>query len=570
MRLGNVIPISLVVLATAMACAPSQTGQQSGTGPLAATPGAHRGTLKIAWMREAESLHPKFYLGPGMAEYGWTFNSWLTYLDFGGVSHPMMARELPTRDNGDWVVNTDGTMVTTYRLRPNIKWHDGAHVTARDFAFGFEVYVDPDLPVTNRAPESFMSSVEAPDDLTIVISWKVPYVSANALGYQMLDPLPRHLLEEKYRTNKPQFTFGEEWRSGYVGAGPFRVESWDPGTSILARANDDWFLGPPKLASIDIRIIPDTNTLLVNLLSGDVQMSNSPSLRGNEAVFARDQWAARSEGYTKVWETRLRYMHFQYRDVQNWQPAVTDVSIRRALMHAMDRQALVEGVNFGLGEPADAYFLPSDALFPEVDRAVSKYPYDPGRASTLLTERGWRRTSDTGLITDSTGQTLALPVWRSAGPSDEKELSIIADFWKAVGINSQIYIIPSARRDDNEFQSSFPGGFVAARTISPDGFVWVSDQVAAAESRWTGSNRGSFHDPEIDRLAKQTTTLLDVKERNEATLALHRRTTDLVGFGPLYYEIEVIVARSNVKGPVGNYGPQQGITWNVFEWEVNE
>jgi ABC-type transport system substrate-binding protein len=102
-----------------------------------------------------------------------------------------------------------------------------------------------------------------------------------------------------------------------------------------------------------------------------------------------------------------------------------------------------------------------------------------------------------------------------------------------------------------------------------DGFVWVSDQGAVPDNRWTGSNRGSFSDPEIDRLARLTTTLLDARARNDAVLALHQRMTDLVGFAPLYYEIEVIVARNNVKGPVGNYGPQQGITWNVFDWETS-
>ena len=98
-------PVLVLSLALLLAgCSPSAIPSASNA-PTAAAPGAQRGTLKIGWMREAESLHPKFYLGPGMAEYGWTFNSVLTYLDFAGVSHPMMAREIPTRDNGDWVLH---------------------------------------------------------------------------------------------------------------------------------------------------------------------------------------------------------------------------------------------------------------------------------------------------------------------------------------------------------------------------------------------------------------------------------------------------------------------------------
>src|SRR5690242_16818564 len=117
----------LIGLVAATACAPgaAQPGasREAAQSPSVAVAPRPTTTLKIAWAREPESLHTKFYLGSGMGEYGWTFNSFLTYLDFSGTPHPMMAQEIPTRDNGGWVVNTDGTMVTTYRLRPNIKWH---------------------------------------------------------------------------------------------------------------------------------------------------------------------------------------------------------------------------------------------------------------------------------------------------------------------------------------------------------------------------------------------------------------------------------------------------------------
>ena len=65
---------------------------------------------------------------------------------------------------GDWVVNPDGTMVTTYHLRDNARWHDGAPITAHDFAFAYEVYTDDSMPVGVRQPETLMSRVEAKDD----------------------------------------------------------------------------------------------------------------------------------------------------------------------------------------------------------------------------------------------------------------------------------------------------------------------------------------------------------------------------------------------------------------------
>ncbi|MBM2809525.1 MAG: hypothetical protein HW416_284 [Chloroflexi bacterium] len=564
--------MALLALTVGAACSPGLPAGQTSREQAQVQPGSTgpRGTLKIAWFREPESLAAKFYTGPGMAEFGWTFNSSLTYLDFAGLPHPMMASEIPTRDNGGWVVNADGTMVTTYRLRPNIRWHDGAPVTSHDFAFAFEVYADRDVPVYTRTPETLMSSVKALDDHMIAIAWNQPYVGANLLGYQALDPLPRHLLEEKYRTNKAQFADGEEWRATYVGTGPFRMERWEPGTRMVARANSDWFLGPPKLDTIDIRFIPNSNTIMANLLSGEAHITNSPSIRGAEAAMARDQWLDRGEGYLKVWETRLRYLHFQHREVPNWQRAVADQRVRQALMHALDRHALVDGVNFGLGGPADSFFLPSDALFTEVDRAVSKYPYDPARATAVLAEAGWRSSSAGAQLADPSGQTLSIDVWSSAGTNDENEIAIISHYWQSVGINSQIFVIPAARRNDEELGSGFTGARTAGRTISSDNFVFTSDNVPKEEFRWAGNNRGSFRDVEIDRLHNLVMTALDAPQRRDATLALHKRFTELVGIGHLYYDVEVILARNALKGPIGNYGPQQGITWNIFEWELTE
>jgi peptide/nickel transport system substrate-binding protein len=561
--------LSLALVVTACSPGPSATDRSGGASeqPIAQTSGP-RGTLKIAWATEPETLAPKLASGSGLNEFNWIFSSFLTYYDFNGRVHPMLAREIPTQENGSWVVNPDGTMVTTYRLREDARWHDGVPVTAHDFEFAYRVYLDRDIPVRDRVPESLMSRVEASDDHTVVISWSGLYVNANVLGYQQLDPLPSHLLEEKYRTNKANFVFGDEWTSGYVGTGPFRIERWDPGTGLIARANRDWFLGAPRLDTLDIRFIADSNTIMANLFSGEIDMTTSPAIRGPEAAAGRDQWVSRGEGYLRTWETRLRYLEFQFRDVPNWQRAITDLRVRQALMHAIDRPALLDGVNFGLGSPADVFVAPSEAIFPQVNAAITKYPYDPTRAGALLADSGWRSAQPGGLVTNAGGQTLDIDVWNTAGGNAEREVSILADDWKGIGVNSKLFIIPSARQRDNEFRVSFPATAVSARTISLDNFVFTTDRIPTPETRYQGPNRGSLSDPELDRLYNVELTSLDANERTQAAVAMHKRMSEIVGIGPLYYDVEVILAKNKVKGPVGNYGPQQGSTWNVYEWEV--
>jgi len=522
-----------------------------------------RGALKIAYAREPESASSKFLGGGGAGEYAWIFNSTLTMFDFNGIPHPLLASEIPSREKGDWVVNPDGTMVTTYRLRPGARWHDSVPITAGDFVFAHQVYLDPELPVVTRSPEDLMSRVDAPDDQTVVIYWRETFPSANVLGYQQLNPLPRHILEAKYRTNRANFTIGEEWTTSYIGSGPFRVERWEPGARIVTRAHREWVLGPPRLETLEIRFISDNATMLGNLLASEIDMTTALSI--GQALEA-DRWVARGEGYLKTWSTRLTFLDFQQREVPNWQPAMRDVRVRQALMHSLDREGLVDAINHGLGGVAHAFITPSDPLFPDADQVITKYPLDPSRAAALLGEAGWRRSQPGAPFADAAGQALKVDIWST----EEKEALLIADSWRTAGINSSPYGIPQARQRDLEHRNSFPGANTGSRSIHRGNFDWTSKGVPKPETGWVGSNRGSFVDAEIDRLYEVWTTSIIEPERRQAQIALYKRMSELVAIGPIFYGVEVILASNKVKGPVGNYGPQVGVTWNVHEWEVTE
>ncbi|HZT07760.1 MAG TPA: ABC transporter substrate-binding protein [Chloroflexota bacterium] len=541
------------------------TSNRSSSSTAAVSQDRPRGTLKIAWPNEPNYLSPKFLSGAGNGEYQWMFNSTLTSRDLSGASHPILAKDIPSQDNGDWIINPDGTMVTVYHLRENTTWHDGTPLTAPDFVFAFEVYLDKDLPIQQPDPEPLMARVEAKDDHSLVITWKEPYPLANVLGFQALNPLPRQQLEDKYRNARATFALGDEWTTSYIGSGPFRVERWTPGVGILARAHLGWALGPPKLDAIDIRFISDPNTELANVLSGEVDMINSPGVRAQEAAIARDQWGG--QGYVKAWVTRTAYMEFQYREVPGWQRAVADVRVRQALISAIDREGLADVIDLGFGTAADAFIAPTDELFPEVDRAIVKYPHNVARAVALLEDAGWRRPPQGGPLVDASGRTLDVDL--TATSAQAQIATIVANNWKDAGVTSSTTTIPPARVREGELRAGFPAAALNGRTIGAETFVWTTSNFPTPDNRFAGSNRGSFSDPEVDRLQKIRLTSLNERERSEATIAVLKRMTELVGAQPLIYSVEVIIARNGVRGPVGNYGPQEGITWNVQDWSVD-
>src|SRR6185436_20175600 len=105
------------------------------------------------------------------------------------------------------------------------------------------------------------------------------------------------LLEEKYLSNKATFLFGEEWTSGYIGSGPYRMERWTPGLGFVARAIPDWFFATPKIEVLDVRFASDPNTTLANMLSGEVDIVSTPAIRTSEGAVAREQLVARGEAY---------------------------------------------------------------------------------------------------------------------------------------------------------------------------------------------------------------------------------------------------------------------------------
>lgn len=556
-------------LGVLIACAPAPPGfgGASGKGVSAQQPGAPKGTLKMAWGPEPVGLNPKiFSSGPSDSNnFNAAFISALAQTEPSGASRPLLARILPTLENGDLVVNADSTMVTVYRLREQATWHDGVPLTAHDLVFGHQVYADPEIPVNSRLSQNLTSTVEARDDSTLVITWKQPYFRAGRLTFYELVPLPRHLLEEKARTNKADFAAGPEWTTEFVGNGPFRVERWEPGVGVIARANLAWLLGPPKLEALDIRFVLDSNTVIANLLSGEADYSHAQFFTPQAAVAVRDQWSA-GGGYLLAVESALFYMEFQYREVPNWQRAVVDLRVRQALLHAIDREGLAEAATGGLASVANMFISPPNAVFEQADRAVVKYPHDPSRAAALLAEAGWRRDGLGSPLKDARGQPLSMPLW-VANSTGATTLAVILGNWKDVGIQVDGFLIPP--RTDDELVANFPGALVWNRPANPDSFAFTSNGMPTAENRWQGQNHGSLRDAEADRLQNLVLTLVDQQEWQQAVLTLQRHMSETLGAAPLHYQARVIMAKNKLQGVQMN--PEaQTMMWNIYEWELTD
>src|SRR5579871_6154620 len=193
-------------------------------------------------------------------------NADLTLLDGSGTRSPYLAEALPQLDTASWTVAADGSMETTWRLRPGIVWQDGVPFSADDFVFAWQVYRTPILGGGTPLMRA-MAEVVAPDDRTVLIRWNAPYPNADDLtGTDGFPPLPRHILGATFaQGDMDAFPNNPFWSREYVGLGPYHLEQWEPGSFIEAVAFDQHILGRPKIARVKVLFIGDVNTGLANL-----------------------------------------------------------------------------------------------------------------------------------------------------------------------------------------------------------------------------------------------------------------------------------------------------------------
>src|SRR4051812_9871015 len=218
-----------------------------------------------------------------------SFNElWMQGLVTSGKTSPApearMAVELPSLERGTARVLPDGRMAVTWKIRPDVKWADGADLTARDFAFGLEIMKDRDNPlagatlVVNIGP--LVESIDVIDDKTFVMNWGQPFYQFDAIGFFALQPMPSHVLRSVWdERNMDAFANHAYWRGDYFQVGPYRPTKFEPQVEIVLEAVPHYFLGKPKIDTVVIRQYADANTAYAGVLAGAVDVTADNTIK---------------------------------------------------------------------------------------------------------------------------------------------------------------------------------------------------------------------------------------------------------------------------------------------------
>lgn len=552
-------------------CAPQGTsvGPTSG-GPLRP---ASPQTLTMAMRFEVTDFAPKI---PGNSNPTLTkrlFNADLALIDGTGAVRPYLAASLPELGTDSWRLLPGGGMETTYRLRPGLTFHDDHPLTAEDFVFAWRMYTAPGLAIFSPSPQDRIESVTAPDPLTLVIRWRALYPEANALKDGDLTPVPTHILEPVLQayledpTHQPALVNHPYWTTEYIGAGPFKLEGWERGTRIEGSAFAGHALGRPKIDRIVVQIMPDENAALAAIMAGAIHFSPNQAIRLEHALILQREWVPTGKGTVLMRRSSPVVQHAQFRPEFLEAPALLDVRVRRALAHAIDREAINEAVFSGQGAMTETLVPETDPAFAEVSRATERYPYNPRATEQLMVDAGFTRDRD-GFFASPGGERFSTDLRVTASVEFERAQTVLIATWKDAGLEVRPSVLPAAQARNPEARHNFPGLLTRVTTMRSEKrwHIFAGSEIGSPANRWTGENRSGWSHPDYDRLLDVYNTTLDRAERDRLAAQLVHILTREVAAIPTYFILFPNVRVANLQGP--ELGTTDTLDhWNVHEWE---
>ncbi len=481
-----------------------------------------------------------------------------------------LATELPSFANGRAVREPspeggDG-VATTWTIREGATWGDGTPVTTRDVVFTWQVGRHPATGVASMEPYRRIHRIDVVDERTFVV-----HDSRLTYRYDLLDLglLPEHLerpvFERDPATYRNRTLYVTDPTRPGLWFGPYRVAEVATGSHILLERNPTFWGDPPWFDRVLIRVVENTAALEAHLRAGAIDMVDGGLGMSLDQALAFER--RHGDRFTVRYQPGLVYEHI---DLLLDNPHLARREVRRALLHALDRELLVEKLFAGKQPVAHANVHPLDAVY---DPDVPKYRYDPERAVRLLEAAGYRRGAD-GVWVDGEGRRLSLVLMTTAG-NRTRELvqQVLQGMWRWVGIEVTL---------ENEPARVFFGETVRRRRFRAMAmFAWISapesvprstlhcDEIPREENGWSGQNYTGYCNPEMDALLDAIERELDFEKRKRLWKRLQRLYAEDLPVLPLYFRVNPHIWPKWLEGvePTGHMAPT---TLGIESWRRRE
>jgi peptide/nickel transport system substrate-binding protein len=368
------------------------------------------------------------------------------------------------------------------------------------------------------------------------------------------------------RGDKPAFASSAYLSDDWVGLGPYRLKEWVRGSFMTLAAYEGYLLGKPKIDEITLQFVGDTNTLLVRMLSGDVDMVPVGPFKLGEAVTLKDQFVSHGRGAVILSSVRLRVGRWQLRDTSL--PWVPNPSVRQALIKLIDRRGMLDELYGGMGAIQDILLDRKDPAYQlALEKGVIDLSYDPPEAHRLLGAAGFVRGSD-GTYRTPSGSPFAIELAAQTDiATNVREVQIVQDFWKGAGLQVELILIPGTVRWQ-EVGAQLKGAYIGGANPGYSSYSSLTTSQISAPPRWSGGNLGGYSNPAADQLYARMTAELNRSQRNELTAQMAKLTLDDVSYLPLRTNDDLTALRTGITGIHSVLPDQRAEFWNVHTWDM--
>ena len=280
----------------------------------------------------------------------------------------------------DWEIVDDTTIDVT--LRDGMTWHDGEPVTPEDVKFTWDYVTEHGVPYIASDIEPYESS-ELRGDRSIRFNLSHPFAGFIPVSFYRVPILPQHVWDGI--TEEEELEHPGQWQSpDMTGSGPFQMVNYEPGNRVVFEKHQDHYAADEyDFDSIVYRIFGTNTSAVGALINGDVTFVQNVGY---------SDWtrAQEAESTTAVNNPSIRVNGIF---INNNRAPFNDVRVRQAVAWAIDRQAIIDTVHQGFGEPATSPVAPANERYYNAD--VEGYPIDVQRGRALLQEAGFRYDGDT-------------------------------------------------------------------------------------------------------------------------------------------------------------------------------
>jgi len=519
-------------------------------------------TITIGFQQEPTSLYPQcsnmtfaVWVGqmtnPGM----WTWD---------GNNQPIMELAEAMPSVADGTISEDG-LTYTYKLKPDLKWSDGEPLTSADLKFTWETIMnDANTCIISRLGYDSIASIETPDDVTAVVTFKefyAPWANLFAMsGNSGSGLVPKHILEGQ------SLDTGDFQRKP-VTAGAYYVEEWVQGDHITLQANDNYFRGRPKIDTIFIKMVPSREALLAALQTGDIDLgpdfveASIPDLESTPGVSAIAITSSSFEHYLFNLDPEIGFCPFQ------------DVRVRKAMILGIDRFTIADTLLFGKTRVVSNLWPNT----PVENTDLEPYPFDPEQAAALLDEAGYTDTDGDGIREgECNGETVKLSFTHQTTTPNQLRADVQATAAQNL-LDIGIEMIPDNKDPDILFAGYAADGPLATGNYQLGGYTtsfipdpdpagnFDCDQIPTDESP-DGANWYRMCFPELDALMLEQKSVADPVARAEIFKEAQQFMYDNALFIPLYARLNVLGVGPRLTGLQGSaFGD---VYWNVYDWDV--